>query len=142
MKTRTTLLFSLAAAATLAMPVVARAQVSNPLKFTVFAGAALPVGDTGDSFKTGYDLGGAVDYRVPLSPFGVRGEVLYAAMGAKDTQGLDDLKVSDLGLNLNAVISVPNAGSPVRPYLTGGPSFGRVKISGSDSARAESRKLA
>ena len=131
MKTRTTLLFSLAAAATLAMPVVARAQVSNPLKFTVFGGVALPTGDTGDGVNTGYDVGGAVDYQVPLSPLGIRGELTYASFGAKDETGVDDADLSDLGINANVVLRMPNPGSPVRPYLTAGPSFGRIKVSAS-----------
>ena len=45
MKKSFTMLLSLAAVATFASPVVAQAQVSNPLKFTIFAGAALPSGD-------------------------------------------------------------------------------------------------
>jgi opacity protein-like surface antigen len=130
MKTRTTLLFSLAAAATLAMPVVARAQVSNPLKFTVFGGVALPTGDTGDGVSTGYDVGGAVDYQVPLSPLGIRGEVTYASFSAKDDIA-DDADLSDLGINANVVLRMPNPGSPVHPYLTAGPSFGRIKVSAS-----------
>lgn len=133
MKTRTTLLFSLAAAATLALPVAARAQVSNPLKFTVFGGIALPTGDTQDAVKTGYNVGGAVDYRVPLSPLGIRGEVVYSSFDAKDSGGADNASLSDLGLNANAVFWLPSAGSPVHAYLTGGPGWSRVKASASAS---------
>src|SRR3954469_12485255 len=97
MKKSTRMLFALAAVATFASPAVARAQVSNPLKFTVFGGAALPSGDAGDQFKTGYTVGGAVDLRAPLMPVGLRGELSYSSLGAKDTGGLESLKMTDLG---------------------------------------------
>jgi opacity protein-like surface antigen len=121
----------LLALATLAPLGAARAQVSNPLKFTIFAGAALPVGDTQDAVKTGYTVGGAVDLRVPLSPLGFRGEVVYSGLEAKGLGGTGvDADVSDFGANVNAVLWLPTA-TPVRPYITGGPSFSRLKVSAS-----------
>jgi opacity protein-like surface antigen len=131
---RTAALFSLALLASTGSASVAQAQVSNPLKFTVFAGAALPTGDMKDGVDLGYTVGAALDYRVPLSPFGVRAEGTYASFGAKDTGGAEDADLSDLGLNANAVIWLPNAGSPVRAYLTGGPSYSRIKVSASEGA--------
>jgi hypothetical protein len=127
MKTRTTLLFSLAAAAALAMPVVAHAQVSNPVKFTVFGGLALPTGDTGDAVKSGYNVGGALDFRVPLSPLGFRGEVIYSGF---DYKGGIDETLKDFGANANVVFHLPNPGSPVSAYLTAGPSFGHLTTFG------------
>ena len=112
----------------------AQAQVSNPLKFTVFGGAALPTGDLKDGANTGYSVGGAIDYRVPLSVFGVRGEVIYSSFGSKDTGGADNADLSDLGLNANAVLWLPNAGSPVRAYLTGGPTYSKIKVSASSGS--------
>jgi opacity protein-like surface antigen len=133
MKKSFTMLLSLAAVATFASPVVARAQVSNPLKFTVFGGAELPSGDVKDDFKTGYTVGGAVDLRAPLMPVGLRGELTYSSLGAKDTGGLESLKMTDLGGNVNAVLWLPSAGTPLTAYLTGGPSYGHVKVTASDS---------
>jgi opacity protein-like surface antigen len=107
------------------------AQISNPLKFTLFGGAALPVGDTGDALNTGYTVGGAVDFRVPLSPFGVRGELTYSGFDAKDVSG--DLK--DVGVNANLVYWLQNP-TPAKPYIAGGPSWshqtGTVSVSGQD----------
>ena len=130
---RTAAVFSLAVLASIGSASVAQAQVSNPLKFTVFAGAALPTGDMKDGVSTGYTVGAAVDYRVPLSPFGFRGEGIYSKFEADDDQGLEDASLSDLGVNANVVVWVPNGGSPVRPYLTGGPSYSRLKVEVSDS---------
>jgi opacity protein-like surface antigen len=108
-----------------------RAQISNPLKFTLFGGAALPVGDSQDDLETGYTVGGAVDFRVPLSPIGVRGELTYSGFDAKDVSG--DLK--DVGLNANLVYWLQNP-TPAKPYIAGGPSWshqtGTVSVSGSD----------
>ena len=131
---RTAALFSFAVLASVGSASVAQAQVSNPLKFTVFAGAALPTGDFKDGVNTGYNVGAALDYRVPLSPFGFRGEGIYSSFGAKDDAGVEDLDLSDLGLNANAVVWLPNAGSPVRAYVTGGPSYSRIKISASEGS--------
>ena len=75
MKIRTAVILALV---TMAPFGAARAQISNPLKFTLFGGAGLPVGDSGDQLNTGYTIGGALDFRVPLSPFGVRGELTYS----------------------------------------------------------------
>ncbi|HEX7978603.1 MAG TPA: outer membrane beta-barrel protein [Gemmatimonadaceae bacterium] len=133
MKKSFTMLLSLAAVATFASPVVARAQVSNPLKFTVFGGAALPSGDVSNDFKTGYTVGGAVDLRAPLMPVGLRGELTYSSLGAKDTGGLESLNMTNLGGNANAVFWMPSAGTPLTAYLTAGPSYGHVKVKASDS---------
>jgi opacity protein-like surface antigen len=135
MKKSFTMLLSLAAVATIASPVVARAQVSNPLKFTIFAGAALPSGTIKDDFKTGYDVGGAVDLRAPLMPVGLRGELTYSSLGAKDTGGLQSLNLNVLGGNANAVFWLPSAGTPVTAYLTGGPSYAKVEVKASDSGQ-------
>jgi opacity protein-like surface antigen len=130
MKIRTAVLLSLV---TLAPLGTARAQLSNPLKFTVFAGAALPTGDLKDGVNTGYSVGAALDFHVPLSPIGFRGEGTYSSFGAKDSGGADDADLSDLGLNANVVFWLPSVGSPIRPYLTGGPSYSRTKVSASVS---------
>ena len=135
MKIRMAVLLALA---TLAPLGAVRAQVSNPLKFTIFAGAALPVGDKQDAVKTGYTVGGALDLRVPLSPIGFRGELVYSGLEAKGLSGTGvEADVSDLGANLNAVLWLPTA-TPLRPYLTGGPSFSRLKVSASGFGASES----
>jgi hypothetical protein len=133
MKKNITVLLSLAAVATFASPVAARAQVSNPLKFTIFGGAALPSGVTADDVKTGYTVGGAVDLRAPLMPVGLRGELTYSSLNAKDTGGAGSASMNDFGGNANAVFWLPSAGTPLTAYLTGGPTYARVQAKASDS---------
>ena len=137
MKIRTAVLLSLV---TLAPLGTSQAQISNPLKFTIFAGAALPVGDTQDAVKTGYTVGGALDFRVPLSAIGVRGEVLYSALDAKGLDGTGvDATFSDLGLNANLVAWLPTApGGTIQPYITAGPSYSRLKASASFGGTSDS----
>jgi opacity protein-like surface antigen len=131
---RTTLVLSLAALTSIGSASIAQAQVANPLKFTVFGGAALPTGDLKDDADVGYTVGAAVDYRVPLTPLGFRAEGNYSSFDAKDTGGAEDASLSDLGLNANVVFWLPNAGSPMRAYLTGGPSYSRIKVSASSGS--------
>lgn len=135
---RTTVLFSLAALASLGSASVAQAQVANPFRFTVFAGAALPTGDLQDGANTGYTLGAALDWHAPLSPIGFRGEGSFTSFGAKDTGGADDADLSDLGVNANLVFWLPNSGSPVKAYLTGGPSYSHTKVSASSGSLSAS----
>ena len=143
MKKNITVLLSLAAVATFAAPVVARAQVSNPLKFTIFAGAAMPSGDIRDELKTGYTLGGAVDLRAPLMPVGLRGELTYSKLDAKDTQGLESVNMTETGGNLNAVLWMPSAGAPLTAYLTAGPTYAHVSANvsggGVDQSASDNR---
>jgi opacity protein-like surface antigen len=128
MKMRAAVLLTLATFATLSAASTAQAQISNPVKFTIFGGAALPVSDTQDFYKTGYTVGGALDFRVPLSPVGLRGEVVYSGLDVKDNLASDG-KVSDFGANANVVLWLPNVGSPVTAYFTGGPSFSHLSFS-------------
>jgi opacity protein-like surface antigen len=136
MKIRTAVLLALATLAPLA---AGQAQVSNPLKFTIFGGAALPVGDTQDALKTGYTVGGALDLRVPLSPLGFRGEVAYSGFDAKGLSGTGvDADLKDLGINANVVFWLSNP-TPAKPYLTGGPSWSHLTgtIAGSSDSSNE-----
>ena len=133
MKKSTTVLLSLAAFATIGSSAVAQAQVSKPFKFTVYGGASMPSGTVRDDFNTGYTVGGAVDFRAPLMPVGLRGELDYSSLGAKDTGGLESLKLNTFGGNANAVFWLPSAGTPLTAYLTGGPTYAKVEVKGSDS---------
>lgn len=105
---------------------------------TVFGGAAMPTGDAGNSLNTGWTLGGALDMHAPLTPFGVRVEGGYARYGVQGLSGTGiTAHVSDLGANLNVVMTVVNAGL-VKPYLTAGPSWSNIKASGSDGTTTSS----
>ena len=105
-----------------------QAQLSNPLQFTLFGGAALPMDKTSDLVKTGFSVGGALDYKLPLLPFGARAEVMYSGFDARTLDVIGaSADVNDFGANLNFVswIPTPTAGL-IRPYLTAGPSYSRL----------------
>ena len=138
MNKSTTVLLSLVAVASIASSTVARAQVSNPLKFTIFGGAALPSGTARDDLKTGYSVGGAADLRAPLMPVGLRGELTYSSMDAKDTGGAGSASMSNLGGNANVVFWLPSAGSPLTAYITGGPTYGHLKAKASSGSLSTS----
>jgi hypothetical protein len=108
-----------------------RAQISNPIKFTLFGGAALPVGDTQDGVNTGYTVGGALDFRVPLSPVGIRGELTYSGFDAKASSA----SVKDVGVNANLVYWLQNP-TPAKPYIAGGPSWSHQSVEGFDGVNA------
>ncbi len=102
----------------------------NPFSFTVFAGAAIPVGDAADAFNTGYILGAAGDYRPdPLSPLGFRLEASYTDLGAKGLSGTGiSAKGTEAGANLNLVLWAPTTSqSTVAPYVTGGVNYARLE---------------
>ena len=137
MKKSKTMLLTLAALTAMGSSAV-QAQLSNPWKFTVFAGAALPSGDSSDDLNTGYTIGGAVDLRAPLTPLGLRGELAYSSFDAKNTGGIGSASLSDLGGNLNAVYWIPSPGTPLTAYLTGGPSYAHLTAKASSGNVTES----
>ncbi|MEO7457259.1 MAG: outer membrane beta-barrel protein [Gemmatimonadaceae bacterium] len=107
---------------------VAHAQVSAPIKFSVFAGGVIPTGDGSDQIKVGYTAGVALDLKVPTTQFGFRAEGLYASFDSKQQVSGFDAKFTDLGVNANGVLWFPMSGpSPVSPYITAGPSFSHIK---------------
>jgi Outer membrane protein beta-barrel domain len=128
MKIRSAVILALV---TLAPLSIGRAQISNPLKFTLFGGPALPIDKTSDLVKTGFNVGGAVDLKLPLMPVGFRGEVIYSSF---DANGLSETganaDATEFGANANIVawIPLPTAGL-IRPYLTAGPSYSRLELS-------------
>lgn len=115
------------------------AQVASPVSFTVFGGAAFPTGDSGDFMKTGYTLGAAMDVRfTPTTPIAGRLEGGYSRFGVKGLEGSGiSADASDVGLNANLVLLVPNRGV-VRPYITAGPSYSRLKVAASAFGESDS----
>ena len=112
-------------------------MVPKPLSFTIFGGAALPTGDAGDAFNTGWLGGAALDLHMPTTPLGVRFEGSYARFGVQGLSGTGiDAHASDLGFNLNLVLGM--ATPAVKPYLTAGPSMSNLKVSASDGTTSDS----
>jgi opacity protein-like surface antigen len=128
MKIRTAAILALVLLAPLG---TGQAQISNPLKFTLFGGPALPIDKTSDLVKTGFNVGGAVDLKLPLMPVGFRGEVIYSSFDANDSSPtVVNADASEFGANANVVawIALPTAGL-IRPCLTAGPSYSHLELS-------------
>src|SRR5215203_5856067 len=108
-----------------------QAQISNPVKFTLFGGAALPIDKTSDLVQTGFTVGGALDLKLPLMPVGARAEILYSSFDANGLSATGaNADATEFGANANVVawIPVPTAGL-IRPYITAGPSYARLELS-------------
>jgi hypothetical protein len=99
---------------------------------TIFGGAVMPTGDAGDGLNAGFTAGAAVDVHMPVTPFGLRAEGSYSRFGLQGLTGSGvDAHTSDLGFNLNAVMTLVHL-PLLKPYITAGPSYSNLKVSASD----------
>ena len=110
----------MAVATALGIPAAhASAQTQSPVGFGVFAGASLPVGDFGNVGGTGWHAGGLIDWRSPLFPVGIRGDLAYHQFGSKN-----NFTPKFVAGTLNLVWSFPaSAESALSPYVIGGGGF-------------------
>lgn len=93
-------------------PVAAQAQAS----FGIAAGASVPNGDFKTGFETGYHLMATLGISPPALPVGLRIDGMWNEFNAKGTAST---KARILGVNANAVLSMPGA-MVLSPYLIGG----------------------
>ena len=116
----------------LAAPSVLAAQtVSSPVTVALTAGAAMPMGDMGDIGKTGFTVGGGVEFGASSLPFGLRGELSYTRFGEKTASFTDPdlgtfsaaVRPSNLNVNLNAILAPSVPAAQVRPYAIVGVGF-------------------
>jgi opacity protein-like surface antigen len=128
---RKTLYGTLAVSLLLVSADTARAQFSNPIRFNVHAGAALPMGQFGasdeidDGFADlGFRVGAGLELRPAFSPVGLRFDGAYDRMGIEEV----DAAYSIWNLTANAVLS-PTA-SPL--YFIGGIGFYSTDVNGDD----------
>jgi hypothetical protein len=125
---RKTLYGTLAVSLLLVSASTANAQFANPIRFNVHAGAALPMGDFGDTDVGGADLGfrvgAGLEFRPALMPIGLRVDGAYDRMAIEDFEAA----YSIWSVNANAVLS-PMA-SPL--YFIGGIGFYSTDLSGDD----------
>jgi Outer membrane protein beta-barrel domain len=98
---------------------LANAQTQNALGVGVFAGASLPVGDFGNVGGTGWHAGGLIDWRSPLLPVGIRGDLAYHQFGSKE-HFTPKFVVGTVNLVWNLPV---NAESSLSPYVIGGGGF-------------------
>ena len=112
---RKTLYGTLAVSLLLVSASTAGAQLSNPIRFNVHAGAAVPVGDLGDGLEMGFRVGAGLELRPAFSPVGLRFDGAFDRMGFDGGGG----NLSIWSVTGNAVLS-PMA-SPL--YFIGGIGF-------------------
>ena len=105
---------------------------------TLFGGAVVPTGDAGDGLNAGFIAGAALDMHMPATPFGLRAEGSYSRFGLQGITGSGvDAHTSDLGFNLNAVMTLVSL-PLIKPYITAGPSYSSLKFSGTDGTTSVS----
>ena len=125
---RKTLYGTLAVSLLLVGASTADAQFASPIRFNVHAGAALPMGDFGDTDIGGADLGfrigAGLELRAPLMPVGLRFDGAYDRMGIEGA----DAAYSIWNLTANAVVQ-PMV-SPL--YFIGGIGFYSADLTGAD----------
>lgn len=104
---------------------------------TLFGGAVMPTGDASNGLNAGFTVGGALDMHVPVMPLGLRAEGSYSRFGLQNLPAGVTGNTSDLGFNLNAVLTILPL--PLfHPYITAGPSYSNLKVSGSDGTNSSS----
>ena len=120
------------AAVSLIAPAVTGAQApASPVTVALMGGAAMPMGDLADGAKMGFTLGGGVEFGPSTLPFGLRAELAYTRLG-EESQSFTDpdlgtfsaaVRVSNLNVNLNAVLAPTVPAAQIRPYAIAGVGF-------------------
>jgi len=105
---------------------------------TLFGGAVMPTGDAGNALNAGFTAGAALDMHVPVMPLGVRVEGSYSRFGLQGLASGVSANSSDLGVNLNAVMTLVHL-PLMKPYITAGPSYSNLKLSASDGTTSGSQ---
>jgi len=105
-----------ALAAISAASTTSSAQSTKPVSLGISAGAAIPTGDLGTDYSTGWNVTASLGFNSYASPVGFRIDGMYNQFSAKDGIDLRDIKVSSA--NANVVYALPGTG--IRPYLIGG----------------------
>ena len=133
-----------AVAATITLAAVApqaHAQLPVPKPFSVGlgVGGTIPTGDLGTISESGFNVGGFLQFRPPLSIVGVRGELQYHRNDIKQSL-LDDLGAppgtsaywGTLYVGATAVMETMPPGSPLGWFLVAGGGMYNIKGSASD----------
>lgn len=115
--TRTLRVFGLAAALVLPGTLLAQGSSDRSFSLGVSGGLAMPIGDMGDSFDSGFDVTGHIYLRpAALKSIGLRGDVGFDKFSAKD---VSDVTFRSLSFVANAIVDLSSSSS-AKPYLLGG----------------------
>ena len=110
----------------------ASAQSSKAVSIGISGGAAIPAGDFGEDYTTGYNGTLSLMFRSYGSPIGLRVDGSYNKMSVKDdrTIGVPGFGVVDAAVistaNANLVYNLPGTG--MTPYLIGGAGVYNLKL--------------
>jgi hypothetical protein len=97
------------------------AQAQSVIGFGVLAGGTIPTGDLGKEFRTGWHVGGLLNWEYPRSSVAFRGEAVYDNLGAKG--GINDTFTMMSG-TANIVWSPsPRKSDAISPYFIGGAGY-------------------
>jgi|SRR5690606_10404305 len=102
---------------------------ARPVTIGLAGGLSMPLGDFGDSFKSGYNVTGSIGFRPAAIPFGIRAEVGYQSF---DADGFD-ITLSTLYGTANAVFNLGAGGTGIAPYVIGGVGMYNVDADMGDS---------
>jgi opacity protein-like surface antigen len=107
----------------------ASAQSSKAVSIGISGGAAIPVGDLGDVYSTGYNGTLSLMFRSFGSPIGLRVDGMYNKMSPKDDAPVNFDVVDGVVItsaNANLVYNLPGPG--MTPYLIGGAGIYNLKL--------------
>jgi opacity protein-like surface antigen len=131
------------------VPALASAQAgARRVKFGVAAGATMPLGDFGDGAKTGFHVGGLVDYDMMNSPLSLRGEVTWHRNDLKDDVidllGVDDANTTILAFVGNVLYRFGmQPGAQMVPYLIAGAGVynnkGTLEVNGESDSSSDTK---
>jgi opacity protein-like surface antigen len=108
------------------------AQSAKAISLGISGGAAIPAGDFGEDYTTGYNGTVSLMFKSIGSPIGLRVDGMYNKMSVKDDRviGVPGFGVVDAavitGANANLVYSLPGTG--ITPYLIGGAGIYGLKL--------------
>lgn len=118
------------------------AQSAKAISLGISAGAAIPVGDFGEDYTTGYNGTVSLMFKSIGSPIGLRVDGMYNKLSVKDDRtisipgfGIVDAAVI-MGANANLVYSLPGTG--ISPYLIGGAGVYGLKLDVDDGEDPDS----
>jgi hypothetical protein len=127
---------AIVAGATIATP--AAAQYGSGPGFGIFGGLAVPTGDLGDAFESGYALGMHVGIRPESSPIGIRFAGTFTRFDAKPSLAPNG-HANMLSFTLNGTYSLIHDPERIRPYLLGGVGAYNMKFSLGGATDSRSR---
>jgi len=106
---------ALAGIALVSLPFDASAQASNPIRFGIAAGAAVPVSDLGDAYDLGFNGTVTIGLQPSMIPLGIRIDGAYNQFAAKDNfeiniPGFGSGSANKFGWNIGGGIKLPLSG--------------------------------